>query len=99
MAWTNGRFRRLPIEGIFFHPELGDTKMRLKIKEFERFARERGYWNGVELMEDLGSNARSYYRLVNGERIYSDLVAEIYNRFGDDAVTRLINYGGGGWYG
>lgn len=66
--------------------------MKLKIQVFERFARQRGYRNGTELLEDMGSSARAYKLFKAGVRIGSDLVAELYNRFGEDAVFRFIDF-------
>lgn len=66
--------------------------MKLKIQAFEHFARQRGYSGGTELLEDMGSSARAYKLFKAGVRIGSDLVAELYNRFGEDAVFRFIDF-------
>lgn len=66
--------------------------MKLKIQAFERFARQRGYRSGAELLEDMGSSARAYKLFRSGVGIGADLVAELYNRFGEDAVFGFIDF-------
>lgn len=67
--------------------------MHLKINKFEKFAKRNGYKNGYALIKALGCSASTYTRLKDGERINPDLVAEIYNRFGDEAMFEVINFG------
>lgn len=67
--------------------------MHLKINKFERFAKRNGYKNGYALIKTLGCRASTYSYLKEGGRISPDLVAEIYNRFGDEAMFEVINFG------
>lgn len=66
--------------------------MHLKINKFEKFAKSNGYKNGYALIKALGCRASAYTRLKEGGRINPDLVAEIYNRFGDEAMFEVINF-------
>ncbi|MBR1676598.1 MAG: hypothetical protein IJ706_04730 [Clostridia bacterium] len=66
--------------------------MLLKIKEFESFAESRGYKNGEELLEDMGSSTEAYEIFRQGGRIGSDLVAELYNRFGEENTFQFIDF-------
>lgn len=63
--------------------------MVLKIREFERFAKNRGYKNGEALIEDMGSSADAYKLFRQGESIGSDLVAELFNRFGEEIFCSI----------
>lgn len=67
--------------------------MHLKINKFEKFAKRNGYKNGYALIKALGCRANTYTRLKEGERINPDLVAEFYNRFGEEAMFEVINFG------
>jgi hypothetical protein len=67
-------------------------KMFLKINAFERFAKRNGYKNGYALIKELGCRAGTYTYLKDGGKISPDLVAEIYNRFGDDAMFEVIDF-------
>lgn len=58
--------------------------MRLKITEFERFARARGYSNGGMLLKDFGCGGGTYGYFKRGGSIGCDLVTEIYNRYGEE---------------
>lgn len=64
--------------------------MTLDIDAFERFAKRNGYSNGYCLIKVLGCSVNIYKRLKQGENISPDLVAEIFNRFGDEAMFELI---------
>lgn len=64
--------------------------MTLDIDAFERFAKRNGYGNGYHLIKVLGCSVNIYKRLKQGENISPDLVAEIFNRFGDKAMFELI---------
>lgn len=66
--------------------------MTLNTDAFEEFAKRNGYGNGYRLIKVLGCPASTYKRLKQGENISPDLVAEIYNRFGDEAMFELINF-------
>ena len=66
--------------------------MFLKIYEFEQFAKRNGYKNGYALIKALGCRAGTYTYLKHEGRISPDLVAEIYNRFGDEAMFEVIDF-------
>lgn len=66
--------------------------MKLKINVFENFARKHGYENGTELLNAMGSSGRAYKHFRHGGSIGSDLVAELYNRFGEEAFS-FIDFG------
>ena len=66
--------------------------MLLKIDKFEELAKSRGYRDGYELSRDLGCDKRTYGLLKSGHRIGSDIVAEIFNRFGDDITFEIIDF-------
>ena len=66
--------------------------MRLKINEFENFAKSIGYYDGYELSLSLGCGELTYDFLRQGGRVGSDIVAEIYNRFGAEVMEELIDF-------
>lgn len=66
--------------------------MRLKIRELDRFAKSKGYKNGIQLIEDMGSSEKAYKHFKRGGKIGGDLVAEIYNRFGEE-IFSCIDFG------
>lgn len=66
--------------------------MRLRCYELEQFARVHGYENGYELLIDLGCPSNAYLDMLRGAGASPDLVAEIYIRFGDEAMFRLIAF-------
>lgn len=73
--------------------------MILKIQEFEEFAKRRGK-TGREIIEEMGSSESAYRFFKRGGRIGSDLVAELYNRFGEEAIFKFIDFeedGGNGF--
>ena len=61
--------------------------MKLKISTFENFARKHGYENGGALLTAMGSSESAYALFRHGGKIGSDLVAELYNRFGEDVFS------------
>ena len=66
--------------------------MKLRVEKFEELAQEKGYRNGYELSRDLGCGNEAYKILKQGNRIGHDIVAELYNRFGEEAMIRVINF-------
>ena len=66
--------------------------MRLRCYELEQFARMRGYDNGFELLIDLGCPSNAYLDMLRGANASPDLVAEIYMRFGEEAMFSLIAF-------
>lgn len=66
--------------------------MRLKIEEFNTFAKSRGYKNPVRLIEDMGCSKRTYGYFIYGGNISSDLVAELYSRWADE-IFSFIDFG------
>lgn len=66
--------------------------MLLKIDEFEKLAKSRGYRNGYKLSRELGCGKSTYNLLKQGCRIGSDIVTELYNRFGDEVVFKVIDF-------
>ena len=65
--------------------------MILKIQEFEKFANRRGK-TGREIIEEMGCSESAYEFFIRGGRIGSDLVAELYNRFGEEAIFKFIDF-------
>ena len=66
--------------------------MKLKIGKFNDFAKNRGYRSGASLIEDMGCSKGTYGYMKYGGNVSSDLVAELYNRFGD-VVFPFIDFG------
>lgn len=66
--------------------------MKLRCYKLEQFARTRGYENGFELLIDLGCPSNAYIDMLRGANVNPDLVAEIYIRFGDEAMFSLIAF-------
>ena len=66
--------------------------MRLKIDKFEKLAKERGFRNGYDLAADIGIGRNTYHYIKNGGSISSDMVTEIYNRFGDDVTFEVFDF-------
>lgn len=73
-------------------PHKEQEKMKLKISTFENFARKHGYENGTELLNAMGSSERAYKHFRHGGSIGSDLVAEFFNRYGEEAFS-FIDFG------
>ena len=68
--------------------------MLLKIAKFEELAKRKGYRNGYELSRDIGCGKLAYNLLKQGHRIGSDIVAELYNRFGGEVMLDVIDFEG-----
>ena len=66
--------------------------MKLRIGKFNDFAINRGYKSGVRLIEDMGCSRGAYGYMKYSGNVSSDLVAELYNRYGDE-VFNFIDFG------
>lgn len=66
--------------------------MKLKIDKFEELAKREGYCNGYELSLAVGCGDATYPLLEQGGRIGSGIVAEIYNRFGEEITLEVIEF-------
>ena len=66
--------------------------MKLKIDRFERLAQRKGYRNGYELACEIGCSELVYDSLKDGNRIGSDAVTELYNRFGGDIALDVVDF-------
>ena len=66
--------------------------MRLKIDNFERLAKERGFRNGYDLAVDIGFGRNAYHYIRKGGKVGSDMVAEIFNRFGEEVTFDVIDF-------
>ena len=66
--------------------------MLLKIDRFEELAKKKGYRNGYELASQIGCNELTYDILKKGNCIGSDIVAELYNRFGGEITLKVIDF-------
>ena len=66
--------------------------MRLKIDKFEKLARERGFRSGYDLAVDIGLSRNTYHYIRKGGKISSDMVTEIFNRFGDEVTFNVIDF-------
>ena len=62
--------------------------MYLRLDRFERLAERNGYRSG---------NRGTYYALKKGGSLDPDLAAEIYNRFGEEAMFEIISFGDEKW--
>ena len=67
--------------------------MKLKIEEFELFAKEHGYSSGGILIKSLGGRKRTYSCLRRGLDIGYELAREIYNAFGAGGMLKVIDLG------
>lgn len=67
--------------------------MRLRRYKLENLAREKGYKSGYDLLIELGCSSGAYYSMCRSGRADPDLVAEIYNRFGEEAMFDVIDFG------
>jgi hypothetical protein len=67
-------------------------EMKLKRNEFEKLARRYGYKNGYQLIKALGCSKAAYEYSHYGGNVTPDLLAEIYNRFGDETMFEVINF-------
>ena len=54
-----------------------------------------GYENGYELLIDLGCPSNAYLDMLRGAGASPDLIAEIYIRFGEEAMFSLIAFNDG----
>ena len=66
--------------------------MRLKIDNFERLAKERGFRSGYDLAVDIGFGRNAYHYIKKGGKVGSDMVAEIFNRFGEEVTFDVIDF-------
>lgn len=66
--------------------------MKLRINKFEELAKRGGYRNGYELSLALGCGDATYPLLKKGGRIGGGIVAEIYNRFGEEITLEVIDF-------
>lgn len=66
--------------------------MYLKFSAFERLAKRNGYKNGYRLIKVLGCFPSEYKLMKLGEPVNPDLVAEIFNRFGEEAMFDVIDF-------
>lgn len=66
--------------------------MLLKVDRFEELAKSKGYRNGYELSRELGCGKSTYRLLKSGHRIGCDIVAEIFNCFGDEVTFDVIDF-------
>ena len=66
--------------------------MRLKIDNFERLAKERGFRSGYDLAVDIGFGRNAYHYIRKGGKVGSDIVAEIFNRFGEEVTFDVIDF-------
>ena len=66
--------------------------MRLKIDKFEKLAKERGFRSGYDLAVDIGLSRNTYQYIRKGGKISSDMVTEIFNRFGDEVTFDVIDF-------
>lgn len=66
--------------------------MKLKVDKFEELAKREGYRNGYELSLAVGCGDATYPLLKEGGRIGSDIVAEIYNCFGEETTLDVIDF-------
>ena len=66
--------------------------MRLKIDKFEKLAKERGFRSGYDLAVDIGLSRNTYHYIRKGGKISSDMVNEIFNRFGDEVTFDVIDF-------
>lgn len=71
--------------------------MYLRLDRFERLAERNGYRSGEDLLCALGCNRGTYYALKKGGSLDPDLAAEIYNRFGEEAMFEIISFGDEKW--
>mgnify|MGYP003291277116 CR=1 FL=1 len=63
--------------------------MLLKIEKFERFARQHGFQSGGSLLRDLGCGEHAYSRYRKGGKVNSDVVMELYCRYGDEVLDAI----------
>lgn len=66
--------------------------MKLIIDKFEDFANKQGYKSGLQVLKEFECSRDAYEFFKQGGRIGSDLVAEMYNRFGADVVLDFIDF-------
>ena len=66
--------------------------MRLKIDNFERLAKERGFRSGYDLAVDIGFGRNAYHYIRKGGKVGSDIVAEIFNHFGEEVTFDVIDF-------
>lgn len=66
--------------------------MKLDIDRFEQLAKERGFRSGYDLAADIGIGRNTYHYIKQTGEISSDVVTEIYNRFGDDVMFEVFDF-------
>lgn len=64
--------------------------MNLKINEFEKVAKDRGYESGIGLWVELGGGDLAYALVKQGMRIGHEIVKNIYNEFGEEQTLKLV---------
>jgi biotin operon repressor len=68
------------------------VKMKITVKEFEKFAKKYGYANGKQLMNELGCSDMEYKSIRSYGYIGCDWVCELYNRFGEDVLSEFLSF-------
>ena len=67
--------------------------MKLNVKGCREFIRERNIKDYAELAKEFESEVVALKRLEEGAPVGYDFVRDLYNKFGEDAVRRLIDFG------
>ena len=66
--------------------------MKIRIDKFERLAKERGFRSGYDLAVDIGFGRNAYHYIKKGGKVSSDMVTEIFNRFGEDVAFDGVDF-------
>lgn len=66
--------------------------MRLKIDKFESVAKRYGYKDGYQFIKAMGCGSSTYDYMRYGGKVSPDLLAEIYNRFGEEVMFEVIDF-------
>ena len=71
--------------------------MKLIKEEFEAFAIEVGFANGIEAFEFIGYTEEDYEDCLDGRHIERGLLLRLYQFFGTDSVINCIAFGSYEW--
>lgn len=71
--------------------------MKFIQEEFDNYALEQGYENGIELFEVLGFTEDDYYEYMEGRYVDRETLLRLYKELGSSDVINFIEFQGREW--
>lgn len=70
--------------------------MKLKVNEFEAYAKSQGYENGTELFESIGFSEEDYQEYADGKDITRKVLLKLYYEIGAEVID-FLSFEGSEW--